>query len=385
MNLNRLFSIMLESTKRASLRKKLTKFCLTTAIITTFTATAVSAQNSFAEIEPLEFSSEDLGFPPNIEYEDLGKPKKTKYWQAGERIENILQLKDFDETGLPSVSLSEILTNSYTPIDNLSLADFSLLKKTKLKKLVNAVPSLKSFRLNEVEPLYDLVKKGVGSGKAKSLANTKISSVIKDNKIANLSLNKINLNNYSLDSIPQLINSPLNAFPHWGNQFLSEIPGLVEMPFKSLFNFLSAGIPVAKVDLILNSAEGYIDNTITGSYQSGFNVNCDQADCEHIELIDYLPAFSVVVVPILSVLFPFLASPKKTPFFSVFDLKINQIITILKGQSYVRIFRFILSKSSFRNSVPIKSFSSSLRKIRFTLWQTNNIARLLSSGYSNVF
>ena len=292
MNLNRLFSIMLESTKRASLRKKLTKFCLTTAIITTFTATAVSAQNSFAEIEPLEFSSQDLGFPPNIEYEDLGKPKNTKYWQAGERIENILQLKDFDETGLPSLSLFSILENSSTPIDDLSLADFSLLKKTKFKKLVNAVPSLKSFRLNEVEPLYDLVKKGVGSGKAKSLANTKISSVIKDNNIANLSLNKINLNNYSLDSIPQLINSPLNAFPHWGNQFLSEIPGLVEMPFESLFNFLSAGIPVAKVDLILNSAEGYIDNTITGSYQAGFNVNCNQSNCPHIELTTYLPMFS---------------------------------------------------------------------------------------------
>ena len=272
--------------------KPIRKLIVAVGTITLISATPTFAQNSFAEIKPLEFSSQDLGFPKNIKYEDLGKPKKTKYWQAGERIENILQLKDFDETGLPSVSLSEILTNSYTPIDNLSLADFSLLKKTKFKKLVNAVPSLKSFRLNEVEPLYDLVKKGVGSGKAKSLANTKISSVIKDNKIANLSLNKINLNNYSLDSIPQLINSPLNAFPHWGNQFLSEIPGLVEMPFKSLFNFLSAGIPVAKVDLILNSTEGYIDNTITGSYQSGFNVNCYQADCEHIELVDYLPAFS---------------------------------------------------------------------------------------------
>lgn len=269
------------------------KISLAMFSITTVNIEPVLADNSFAEIEPLEFSSEQLGVPlKNTDYEGFGKPTNVINWEAGERVEDILRLKDFADTGLGNLNLSSILNSSGIPVENFTLADFKLLKNTNLKKLVEAVPFLKSTNLSEVLPLYDLVKKGAGIGTAKSLANSSIGSMIKEPKIGNLSLNQINLEDYSLDSIPQLITSPIKAFPDWGNQLISEIPGLVNLPFDALFAFLAGEIPVAQVDLVLGEKEGYIDNTITGSYQVGFEVNCYQENCEHLELVDYLPIFT---------------------------------------------------------------------------------------------
>lgn len=274
------------------LLNKIKKLSLALIGITTIGINPVLAQNSFAEIEPLEFSSEELGVPiKNKYYEGFGKATTIINWKAGDRIEDILRLKDFN-TGLGNLNLSSILDSTGILPEEFTLADFTVLKNTKLKKLANAVPSLNSKKLGEIEPLYDLVKKGAENSTAKSLANSSIGSIIKEQKIGNLSLNKINLENYSLDSIPQLINSPLNAFSNWGNQLISDIPGLSNMPFDAMFAFLGSGMPIAQVDVVLGEKEGYIDNTISGSYQAGFNLNCEQENCLHIELINYLPIFS---------------------------------------------------------------------------------------------
>lgn len=250
------------------------------------------AQNSFSEIEPMEYSSQELGIPVNGQYyEDFGKAQNVINWNAGDRVEDILRLKDFG-TGLGNLNLDSIFESTGSYAEDYLLSDFAVLKNTKFNQLVSAVPSLKNQKLSDVEPLYDLVKKGAGNGTATSLANTAIQDVIKDSDIGKLSLNKIDLDNYSLDSIPNLINSPLNAFPNWQNQLISDIPELSNMSFNSLFSFLGVNVPVAKVDLVLGDQEGYINNTISGSYQEGFAVDCDQDNCKHIELVTYLPIFT---------------------------------------------------------------------------------------------
>ncbi len=251
----------------------------TTAVIAVI-ASAASAQIpteldelTFGDIQPIESSSSENGFTE-------------RFWKVGDRIEDILQLGDLLDTDLPGLNLRDILNGSLTGTAGVLLADFPLLSELSLSELVSAIPSLENLELAEVKPLYDLVATAVSSSELIALATSEIGEIIEAPFLGDLSLGDLNLSHYSLTQIPHLLNTPLQSFPHWASQSLHQIPGLTELPWGTFMNLLTEGLPVAKVDLILNETEGYIGNTISGSYAEGFGVACHQDDCFHIELSD---------------------------------------------------------------------------------------------------
>ncbi len=207
-------------------------------------------------------------------------PSRT--WQAGSSITSILMLGDLaNVTNLPIRSLKSILKTVGLPLGSLKLADFGLVAQQTIQSLIKAIPGLSGLPLKSVKPLYDLVSSTLVAG---SLANLPIGQLQKNPLLANLPLDKLNLANYALNSIPGLINTPLNQFAKWGETLIGEIPGLSDLPFNQFFQDLSTEGIFALVDVVFGDREANRSNTVTGSTVVGFQYPCNQSNCAHIEL-----------------------------------------------------------------------------------------------------
>ncbi len=97
-------------------------------------------------------------------------------------------------------------------------------------------------------------------------------------------LDALNLAEYGLNSIPGLLDAPLDQFARWGETLIGEIPGLADLPFADFFTDLGTPGPFALVDIVFGDKEARRLNTVTGSNVVGFDYPCDQDNCAHIEL-----------------------------------------------------------------------------------------------------
>ncbi|ACK72270.1 conserved hypothetical protein [Gloeothece citriformis PCC 7424] len=209
----------------------------------------------------------------------------SRSWNAGDSITSILMLGDLtDATNLSTRSLKSILNPVGLSGNSLSLAEFGLIKKQTLKTVVDAIPHLADFSLHEVSPLYDLVETHLGSANATNLGNLELGDLINDEQLADLPLNSLNLQQYNLNSLPGLLDTPLEQFAGWDETFIEEIPGLADLPFSNFFTDLGEGGLFALVDIVFGEKEAYRLNTVTGSDVVGFDHPCDQNNCAHIEL-----------------------------------------------------------------------------------------------------
>ena len=215
----------------------------------------------------------------------------SRSWQEGDSITSILKLGDLSgATHLANFSLGNILGSTGLGSADLSLADFGLLNSQSLSSLVKAVPFLSAVSLGSVAPLHDLVNK-YSSG----LSNSLLGQIIDNPLLADLPLNQLNLKDYSLDSIPGLLDAPLGQFAQWENSFLYEIPGLANLGFLNFFDGLGNDGVFALLDVVYGPKEGYRTNTVTGSNVVGFAYPCAQSSCAHLELMptSWLPIASL--------------------------------------------------------------------------------------------
>ena len=216
-----------------------------------------------------------LGYDPSL------------YWKAGDNLTSILMLGDLAEaTNLPTRSLKSILDSARLSTNSLTLADFGVVNQQTIQTLVNAVPALGDLSLGDVTPLYDLVEQELGGDVARNLSDSALDSLIKDDLLADLPLNALNLGEYTLNTIPGLLETPLNQFSQWNETLISQIPGLADLPFANFFTDLGTSGVFALVDIVFGEKEARRLNTITGSDKVGFNYACNQTHCAHIELAD---------------------------------------------------------------------------------------------------
>ena len=214
----------------------------------------------------------------------------SRSWKAGDSITSILMLGDLAEaTNLPIRSLESILGAVGLSAGSFSLADFGVIENQTLKTLVDAVPNLADLSLGGVTPLYDLVQKELGGATASLLSDSALGELIGDKLLANLPLNELNLADYGLNSIPGLLNAPLNQFSRWGETLIGKIPGLADLPFADFFTDLGTPGAFALVDVVFGEKEARRLNTVTGSDQVGFHYPCNQNNCAHIELAGPAP------------------------------------------------------------------------------------------------
>lgn len=209
----------------------------------------------------------------------------SRSWSAGDAITSILLLGDLaDATNLPTRSLEGILGAVGLSAGSFRLADFGLIENQTLKTLVDAVPNLADLSLGDVTPLYDLVEQELGGAMASTLSDSALGDLIEDNLLADLPLDALNLAEYGLNSIPGLLDAPLDQFARWGETLIGEIPGLADLPFADFFADLGTPGPFALVDIVFGDKEARRLNTVTGSDVVGFDYPCDQDNCAHIEL-----------------------------------------------------------------------------------------------------
>ena len=158
---------------------------------------------------------------------DLGKMIQelgydpSRSWNAGERISQILMLGDIEDAAHLSawtIARSAILSN--TPLNSITLADVAPLHWQTIGDLVRALPDLKDISLQNLPPIYDLIKEKIsGIDPLRSLSNL----VSGNPQIADLVLGKgeINLDDYALSSIPGIENLPLKNLARWQESKLS--------------------------------------------------------------------------------------------------------------------------------------------------------------------
>jgi hypothetical protein len=237
----------------------------------TFRGIPAAQEEGFLDLSALE---DFLGYDPS------------RSWGAGDSITSILMLGDLaDATNLPTSSLRDILDTVGVSSGSFSLADFGVVKNQTFSSLVGAVPRLGNFSLRNVRPLYDLVARNWGSGTAEGLGNSRLSNLASNTQIADLSLESLNLERYSLNSIPGLQNAPLEGFERWQETPIEEIPGVADLPFSEMFEDLDTpGGIFALVDIVFGEREANRVNTVTGSDVVGFDFPCQQPNCAHIEL-----------------------------------------------------------------------------------------------------
>lgn len=201
-------------------------------------------------------------------------------WTQGQNAADVITLGAFGNTDLPTMSLDEILSQVGLGAGSFSLEDFSILQELSLEQLLEAVPSLSSLLPAQVPAIDALLSQ---SAHPSDLLNQTIGQLILGDGLGSLSLGDLpSLARYSLNSIPGLTQTPLQSFEGWYSQAISAIPGAEFLPLGSFVDFSLGG--TALFDVPFHDVEAYRTNTVTGSYQEGFAVPCNQLNCAHLEL-----------------------------------------------------------------------------------------------------
>lgn len=206
---------------------------------------------------------------------------ETRIWQAGQSIAEFMELGDFEETelGLENLNLSQIQAATGLNLTSLRLNNLQLTQWQTLPDLVRAIPGLGRRSVTSVIPIRDFLRRyGISAG---TIANAS-----RINRIVNVDIGRvINLRNYSLNSIPNIQNATINRFFNWQDSTIAGIPGLSNLTWDNLVGLRSLDLSfIGKVDLVLRDIEANRTRSISGSYQQGFNVPCNQSNCAHAEM-----------------------------------------------------------------------------------------------------
>jgi hypothetical protein len=234
------------------------------------------------EWEEISFSS--LGsVGESGEYED-------RAWQAGDSLARILNLDDISEDFAPQkFQVGEILELAGKLPERVSLEDFPLVGKQTLKDLVVAVPNLGDLSVTDVTPIAELLDAEdlLATDREGDLPN--LGELVQNPEIGELTLNKTDLLDFSIDSIPNLESAAIQDFNNWQQEKIADIPGLSEVPLARMSapmkpTNINTGV-IARIDAVWSKEESDRQRTISGSNRVGFNYPCKK-DCAYIELDD---------------------------------------------------------------------------------------------------
>jgi predicted chitinase len=260
--------------------------------LTTYNSAPVPAWDkiSFAALPAINESGQ-IQVPPAVANQLGYNPSHS--WPPGAALGDVLQLGDVQAAfGLEQLSLGAIAQHSGLTLESLS--QFPLIQQQTLASLVNALPDLGNIPLNQVKPLADLVQGNLAELALKSInfndfGNQPLAAIAHTPALSNLSLDQLNLSQYSFTQIPGLEQVPLSRFQGWQTAAIADIPGLSQVAFAD-FPRPPAGFLglVALHDVTYGAKEHRqtpTQRSITGSDQVGFHYPCAQAHgCAHLEL-----------------------------------------------------------------------------------------------------
>jgi hypothetical protein len=207
----------------------------------------------------------------------------SRSWNAGQTPDSFTMLGDFqDSFKLQKFSLTDIVQIVDLDLSQINLERFGVMKFQTLKSLVDTIPNLKDLPIAEVKPVLDLLSQELSTTFD---ANQPIGTLLQQSPhLGKLEFAYLNLESYSVDSIPGLSTTPIGAFEKWQGVDIDEIPGLANVPFSQFPNPIHpVGADVGIVDIAFATDEQQRKLTVSGSNKEGFAVPC-QKDCAHVEL-----------------------------------------------------------------------------------------------------
>jgi hypothetical protein len=207
---------------------------------------------------------------------------QNRCWERGDRLDSILKNRDLSAAlGQQKFELGQIWQITSLDPQQIAISSFPLLARQTLEQLVKAVPQLGEYRVNEVEPVRDLIGTKFGA------SNQTIAQAIENNpELKTMALEEIDLDKYSLSQIPNLKATKLENLAQWEDSSISEVPNLSRVPLNLMPNPVKAqGNFIARIDQVWDDAENSRHRTATGSDLEGYAVSCD-LDCPSLELDD---------------------------------------------------------------------------------------------------
>jgi hypothetical protein len=179
----------------------------------------------------------------------------SRSWTAGQKVDSVVMLGDVDDafkmSDLSLKTIGAVALPTTATTTKPTLKDFGLMQWQTPKTLVKAMPELSNLSLSEVPPLADLFSQNGGFG------DGTVSGAIASNpQVADLTLDKIDLSKYSLDSIPGLDKTQLGKFKSWQQAYVNQIPKLSQVPFEKMPQPISSGIDVVGIaSIVLGTSE----------------------------------------------------------------------------------------------------------------------------------
>lgn len=230
----------------------------------------------------------------NLSLSDLGTITEDivfeKYiFLAGTSATELLKIGDFYETLLPMKTLGFIFSETGLLPQDISLNKLPFLKEYNFFQLASFIPNISQKQLIDIPVLSTLVHNKLGTNFYEKFKNETIFYLLNQNNFTSLKLKNLKLKHlgndlslFSVDSLPGLNNLIISDIPNWPNLKVTDIPGLEKLPFDKYINI--SLIPISIFDIAFGEKEADRLNSISGSYQDGFDVSCDQSSCIHIEL-----------------------------------------------------------------------------------------------------
>ena len=210
----------------------------------------------------------------------------SRTWQAGDSPAQFLKLGDIAPAMAPKeFAIGQIEKISGLDFAQIAMDNFSTLADQAIKELVEAVPYLGEFQVEDVAPIKSLVSSFAGfSGNTSDL---EIGELVRNYpQVGSLKLEQTDLSQYAITDIPNIRNTKLGDLQRWEGSTVREVPGLDQVPLARMPNPVGlVGNTVARIDKVYGPAEGEQKQTVSGSYEEGFSVKC-RDNCAHIELDD---------------------------------------------------------------------------------------------------
>ena len=205
----------------------------------------------------------------------------SRQWSAGQEPESFLSLGDFqDSFQLQNLNLDTVAAASGINTQSATLDSFGVMVHQSLDSLMQAVPSLGDFPIDQVPAVRDLIAQSVGSFDSSQTISQLLSQ---SPPLGELSFASLDLSQYTVESVPNLGTAPLGGFQDWQQVTIEAIPGLEQVPFSEFPNAPTAdGQTVGKVDVVFGAAEQSRTKSISGSTEQ-VNAPCSKG-CGHIEL-----------------------------------------------------------------------------------------------------
>ena len=191
-----------------------------------------------------------------------------------------MQLGDFQHLGLERWTLKDLQQHSAINLNQLRLSDVGLLRWQSLGDVARAIPALAHYPIATVRPIADVLR----AYNISFTSENKIADLLQDPARAALPLAAVDLNRYSLQSMPALETAPLGEFHRWQQSTIAQVPGLSRaLPIAQP----GTSMAIARVDIAFGATENDRWRTVSGSFQEGFQVPCLWR-CPHLELGDCL-------------------------------------------------------------------------------------------------